>query len=289
MTGSEGLAKFVDNAQGLITIVLIAIGALLTVWIGRKIIRRTVRKLVETDTGEPTQRRAQRARTIGSVMRSILSILVWTLAVFWILSVLNVNLAPLIAGAGLVGIALGFGAQSLVKDFLSGIFMLMEDQFGVGDVIDVGEASGVVESISLRVTDIRDNDGVLWHVPNGFIERVGNKTQQWARAVIDIGISYDADVDQANQAIADAAQSLWDDPAWRPLMLDEPEVLGVETLGLDRVTLRATVRTLPLERWKVAREFRARVKAGFDQAGIELPAPRPYPVPTDPGAGTGPR
>jgi len=223
ITGNDGVAKAVDNSQTLITILLLLVGAFVVTRFTRFLLRRSVRRIVARDSESPVARRAQRANTVGSVLSSIATLLIWGLVCFWILGLLNVNLAPLIAGAGLIGIALGFGAQSLVKDFLSGIFMLLEDQYGVGDVIDVGEASGVVEGVTLRVTRIRDNDGVLWHVPNGTIRQVGNKTQQWARAVIDIGVSYDADIDRATEVIADAATGLWEDPAWRPLLLEQPD------------------------------------------------------------------
>jgi small-conductance mechanosensitive channel len=287
LTSNEHLARTADDLQGPIAILLIVVAAFVITRVVRIVIRRVVKRLVAADSAEPTARRSQRARTIGSVLRSVTAIVVWSFALIWILSMLGVNLAPLIAGAGVVGIALGFGAQSVVRDFLSGLFMLMEDQYGVGDVIDVGEASGTVEGVSLRVTRIRDQEGILWHVPNGEIRRVGNKTQQWARAVIDIGVSYDADVEIATAAIGEAATSMWQDDRWRALMLDEPEVLGVETLGLDRVTIRATVKTLPQERWRVAREFRARIMTPRTAAGIELPGIRPPTAPPPSGSISG--
>ena len=158
------------------------------------------------DTGPmPQARRAQRAETIGAVLRSVVAIVIWSIAVLTVLETLGVNLAPLIAGAGIVGVALGFGAQSLVRDFLSGIFMLIEDQFGVGDVIDTGVATGTVEGVSLRTTRLRDVDGVVWHVPNGDILRVGNKSQQWARAVVDVAVAYDADTGAATEVIREVA------------------------------------------------------------------------------------
>jgi len=183
-----------------------------------------------------------------------------------------VNLAPLLAGAGIAGIALGFGAQSLVKDFVSGIFMLLEDQYGVGDVIDTGVATGTVEGVSLRTTRVRDVDGVVWHVPNGVIARLGNKSQQWARALLDVAIAYDADVAAAIDAIEQVADDLWHDPDFASVILSEPTVLGVESLTPGRVVVRVTVRTRPQQNVRVERELRTRVKTALDTAGIATPA-----------------
>ena len=157
-------------------------------------------------------RRAQRARTIGSVLRSTATIVVGSIAFFLILDALGVNIAPFIASAGVVGVALGFGAQSLVKDFLSGLFMLLEDQYGVGDVVDVGPATGTVEAVTLRITKIRDADGTLWYVPNGTMLRVGNKSQGWATAVVEIDVDYFADLDQVRALLTEAASRVVDGP-----------------------------------------------------------------------------
>jgi small conductance mechanosensitive channel len=180
-----------------------------------------------------------------------------------------VNLAAIGVGASIIGVAVGFGAQSLVKDFLSGMFMIVEDQYGVGDVIDTGVASGTVEGVSLRTTRLRDAEGVVWHIPNGNILRVGNKSQQWARALLDIPVAYDADLVAATDAIRAAADAVAADPAFTHLVIDDPEVLGVEQVTNDQVVIRLGVKTQPLEQWKVARELRARVKAALDAAGIK--------------------
>ena len=169
------------------------------------------------------------------------------------------------------GTSLGFGAQSLVKDFLSGIFMIFEDQFGVGDVVNVGEAIGTVEAVSLRVTRLRSLDGTVWYVPNGEILRVGNLSQNWSRAVIDVGIAYDSDVVHAKKVLAEVGESMWDDDDFRDLLIEQPEVTGVEGLGADSVDLRIMVKTAPLQNWAVARELRQRIKARFDAEGIEIP------------------
>jgi small conductance mechanosensitive channel len=180
----------------------------------------------------------------------------------------------LIAGAGIVGVALGFGSQSLVKDFLSGIFMLIEDQYGVGDIVDVGPATGVVEGFTLRTTRLRDVEGVLWHVPNGEISRVGNLSQQWSRSLLDIPVAYTTDLDQAIEIIKRTADELWRDEAWRGLILEEPDVWGVEAFGDSAILIRVVLKVVPAQQWAVSRELRMRVKAAFDEAGIEIPFPQ---------------
>ena len=219
-------------------------------------------------------RRAQRAKTIGSLLDSIATFVIWIIAALMVLGELHINIGPLIAGAGIVGIAFGFGAQNLVRDFLSGIFMLIEDQYGVGDIIDAGPATGTVESISLRTTRLRDVNGVVWHVPNGQISRIGNKSQQWSRALIDVDVAYDTDLERASGVIKDVADGLHHDETFGPMILEDPEVWGVERLGADGVSIRLVVKTTPSDQFKVARELRARLKTCFDEAGIEIPFPQ---------------
>ena len=191
-----------------------------------------------------------------------------------VLTELGVNVAPIIASAGIVGVALGFGAQSLVKDFLSGIFMIFEDQYGVGDVVDLGEASGTVEAVSLRVTRLRDVNGTVWYVRNGEILRVGNMSQNWARTVLDIDVAYGEDLAKVRRVLQEVAHDLWEDEDFKGLIIEEPEVWGVEALDPDGVTVRVTLKTAPLEQWEVAREMRERIKARFDYEGIEIPFPQ---------------
>ena len=260
--------------------------------IATRLVRRAIRRFVRSMEGAPLGgirqhvpgsllttgpvqiRAAQRAETIGAVLRSIATASIWTLAVFMILAEFDINLGPLIAGAGIVGVALGFGAQSLVRDFLSGMFMLVEDQFGVGDVIDVGEANGVVEGVSLRTTRIRSVDGTVWHVPNGEIHRVGNKSQQWSRALIDFQVAYNTDIAKAREVIKRVADEVWRDEELGEFILEEPEVWGVEAFGPDGVDIRLVIKTSPADQWKVMRELRQRMKSAFDAEGIEIPFPQ---------------
>lgn len=217
-----------------------------------------------------TQRREQRARTLSSVLKSLVTAVVATVMVITVLDLLSIPVAPLLASAGIVGVAVGFGAQSLVKDVISGVFMLAEDQYGVGDVVDLGDASGLVEAVGLRVTRLRDVNGTVWYVRNGEVVRVGNKSQGWARAVLDIPVAYREDVAQAESLLKDVAGSLREDEQFRDLVLDEPEVWGVEDVSADSVVIRLVVKTQPLKQWDVARELRRRIKDRFDAEQIQV-------------------
>jgi small conductance mechanosensitive channel len=219
-------------------------------------------------------RRALRAKTMGSLLKSIITGVLVAVVATMMLSELGVNVGPIVASAGILGIALGFGAQSLVSDFLSGIFMIFEDQYGVGDVVDVGEASGTVEAVTLRVTRLRDVNGTVWYVRNGEILRVGNMSQNWARTVLDVLVAYHEDLAKVRRVLQDVAHDLWEDEEYKGVIIEEPEVWGVESLGIDGVMVRVTLKTAPLEQWAVAREMRQRIKARFDHEGIEIPLPQ---------------
>ena len=218
-------------------------------------------------------RRVQRAETMGSLLKSVATIVVFTVFGITAIAELGYPIGPLIASAGVVGVALGFGAQSLVKDFLSGIFMIFEDQYGVGDVVDLGEAGGTVEAVGLRVTRVRDVEGTVWYVRNGEIIRVGNKSQNWAQTVLDIPVALDQDLRHVQEVLRDVAHDLWDDEDFRHLILEEPSVWGVQDLTPNWITVRVTLKTAPLEQWAVAREMRQRVKFRFDHEGIEFARP----------------
>lgn len=229
-------------------------------------------------TGQYSARAASRAATLGVVMRSLAGFAIWTVATITVLGELGINLGPLVASAGIAGLAIGFGAQSLVKDFLAGMFILVEDQYGVGDVLDAGDLAGTrisgrVEAVSLRTTRLRDPDGTVWHVPNGQILRVGNKSQQWSRALLDVVVGPDADVDVAQQAVKEAADSLWKDPAWERRVLSEPELVGIEAIASEGITIQVILQTLPDARLGVLRELRGRVKRALDDAGVPPPLP----------------
>ena len=222
-----------------------------------------------------SERAEARANTISLVLRSVAVAVIWTFAALTVLGQLGIDLGPLIAGAGIGGIALGFGAQSVVKDFLSGLFMLIEDHYGVGDVIDTGSATGTVEEVSLRSTTIRDVRGTVWHIPNGEIARVGNYSQLWSRALIDIEVAYDTDLRRAMEVMQRVADEMWEDPEWGgDELMDQPSVWGIQSLGASGIAVRLAVKTEPSMQWGVERELRIRLKEAFDEAGIEIPFPQ---------------
>ncbi len=214
------------------------------------------------------------AQTIGSVLKSTTSIVLLVWVVLAILSVLGVNIAPFIASAGVVGLAIGFGAQNLVRDFVSGVFMLLEDQYGVGDNVDLGEVSGEVQSVGLRITTVRDIDGTLWYVRNGEIARVGNMSQDYAVARIEVPVSLTADVDRAEQVAVEAAHEVVADPSMAGKVIGEPEMLGVQSLTADQLTLRMTLKTRPNAQWSVQRKLRREILRAYDENGIDLPYPQ---------------
>ncbi len=268
---------------------------LLGAWITARILRRAIRRFtkglgdVRADVASAVDRSAgtllrtapalsvrasQRADTIGALLGSVASFTVWTMAALMAFGEVGLELGPLLAGAGIAGVALGFGAQNLVRDFLSGIFMLIEDQYGVGDVINAGPATGTVEGVSLRTTRLRDVEGNVWHIPNGTIACVANKSQQWSRALLDVQVAYGTETARAIEVMEQVARQTWTDESWSEEILEEPEVWGVESLDADGVTIRLVVKTKPLSQWKVARELRARIKERFDAEGIEIPFPQ---------------
>lgn len=238
-------------------------------------------------------RRAQRADTVGFVLRSTATLLIGAITAVMVLDLLGIPVGPILASAGIAGVALGFGAQTLVKDFLAGLFMLVEDQYGIGDVIDLGQASGTVEAIGLRVTQVRDINGTLWFVRNGEVVRVGNKTQGWSRAVVEIRIDQAEDVKHAQSLLLKAAQEVADDPEIGPLLLDEPAVAGIEELTAEGAVLRLMVKVAPAAQWDVARALRARVRIVLADGGISLALARrevfvERPTPGGPVNGTDP-
>ena len=215
-----------------------------------------------------TERHEQRARALGSILRSGVSIVVFGIAALTVLGDLGVNLTPLLLSTTVLGVALGFGAQNLVRDYLSGILMLVEDHYGVGDTINTKDATGTVEAMTLLTTRLRDVNGVVWHIRNGTIESVGNESQGWSRAVIDYPVPYEEDLTRIRALMEQAANSMFRERGWRKLMLEKPEVWGAQELSGKEVTMRIVAKTAPMRQWEVARELRARVKAALDAAGV---------------------
>jgi small-conductance mechanosensitive channel len=253
-------------------------------------ILRPLRQRVPTAAPDPSavvpERRRQRAEAIGSVLRSLVTAFVFSIALLMVLDELSFKLGPLLASAGIVGLALGFGAQSLVKDLLGGLFMLLEDQYGVGDTVDLGEATGVVESVGLRITTIRDARGVLWYIRNGEIIRVGNKSQGWAMLMIDMPIGF-ADTEQATQVLREAAATVYADAELAEHFVEPPEVLGVETVTVEGAVIRTIAKTTADGQYVVGRELRRRLTEALAAAGItaQLAAARMVPRPATPEGG----
>ncbi len=305
LTGSTDAARISEIAARPVKAALI----LLAAWIGNRIVRRwldgavegwlerrvaAVAKAREESTEvsglvdglreaalrrarivvEQSERSSQRTRTLGAVLRSMASIAIYGLAVMMAMAEFDVNLGPLIAGAGIVGVAVGFGAQSLVKDFLSGVFMLLEDQYGVGDVIDAGDTVGVVEEVKLRTTQVRDINGTLWHIPNGEIRRVANMSQDWGQAVLDIEVAYDTNIGEAMAVIKQVADGMWREQLPNATIIAEPTIAGVQSFGESAIAIRLMAKTEPGEQFAAARELRGRLKEALDQAGIEIPFPQ---------------
>lgn len=213
------------------------------------------------------ERRRQRAEAIGSVLRSFVSAVVFTMAALLVFGELGFNLGPLLASAGIVGVALGFGAQSLVKDLIAGLFMLLEDQYGVGDTVDVGEATGVVETVGLRITQIRDARGVLWYIRNGEIVRVGNKSQGWAMVVIDIPIGF-VNSEEAIAVLRDAAEAVAGQAEHQTEFLEPPDVVGVEQLTVDGAVIRTIAKTTADGQFTVQRALRRALTESLETSGL---------------------
>jgi len=231
-----------------------------------------------------TARREQRAEALGQLLKSITTFTIITLAILILLSQAGVNLAPLLASAGVVGVALGFGAQTLVKDFLSGIFLVLEDQFGVGDVVDLGPALGTVEEVTLRITRVRDLSGIVWYVRNGEILRVGNKSQGWTMATVDVPIAYDEDLDRVRAIIEEVAVDMDNDKAYDGVLFAKPVYAGVESVSGDAVFVRVTAKSAADQQMVAARALREKLKVAFDAAGVRVPVLMRGTLPGQPGA-----
>lgn len=250
-------------------ILLIVAIAWLASRLGARVARRLLRSVSNRRTLEAVSPRASlRMQTIGGMVASLWRGIVWLIAALTILGVLGINLTPILAGATVIGAAVGFGAQSLVRDFLSGFFIIAEDQYGVGDVIAVGDTKGSVEEVNLRVTRLRGADGTVWYLPNGEIRRVGNTSIEWAQALVDIVVPYGTDVERATSVIADEASAIASDPEWSSMCLDQPAVWGVDSMTHESITIRLAVKTETRNKDRIARAMRGRISARLQHEGI---------------------
>ena len=273
------MVYFAGPAQLVIRIAFVVLIALVLRLIAHRAIGRiTARATRESgDGGDRThallfrERRLQRASALGAILSNAASVTIFGIAAVIIIGDMGLNLAPVLASTAVLGVAIGFGAQNLVQDFLAGIFMLLEDQYGVGDVIDTSEVKGTVEEVGLRITKVRDADGVIWYLRNGAIKRVGNQSQGWARAVVDVPVAYTEDVGKVREIMELTAGELYNDEAWHDRFIDgQPKILGVESLDGAYVIVRLQARTAPLKNFEVARELRARLKAALDSADVQV-------------------
>jgi moderate conductance mechanosensitive channel len=262
--------ELVRGSLRVAVVLLLAWGAYHTL---RLLLRRIERALVQTDVVTPSMVHEQRVKTLLGLVRSVGIVVIVLMTVFMVLQGLGVNIGPLLAGAGVAGLAISFGAQSLVRDIISGLFILFENQFGVGDVIRVGDTGGVVEKMTLRIVVLRDVHGVVHVIPNGELTRVSNMTRTFSRAVFEIGVAYKEDADHVMQVMREVGRELQHDPDWGPLITEEIKVPGIESFGDSSVNIRIMATTLPLKQWDVARELRRRLKRRFDDEGIEIPFP----------------
>jgi len=275
------MVYFAGPAQLVIRIAFVVLIALvLRVIAHRAIGRITARATRESnDGGDRThallfrERRLQRASALGAILSNAASVTIFGIAAVIIVGDMGLNLAPVLASTAVLGVAIGFGAQNLVQDFLAGIFMLLEDQYGVGDVISVGTTTGTVEGVSLRITRMRDVNGVVWHIRNGTIKKAGNESQGWARAVVDFPVPYQHDLPEVRQTMARTAEAMFEEPAWHEIILEPPEVWGVQSLSSDGVLMRVTARTIPLRQWEVQRELTERLKMALDAHAAHAAVP----------------
>jgi small-conductance mechanosensitive channel len=279
-TDNERLAEGIGLILGTpFKIVVIGLTALILNRITRKGIRRLTDRLGRATiehgdsvvTERSVERAEQRADTSGSLLRSLSTAVIYSAALLLMFEVFGISMVPIIASAGVLAIAIGFGAQSVVEDLIRGVFMLAEDQFGVGDRVSVGPVNGYVERVTLRTTVIRDPQGTLWHVPNSQIDWVANEAQETSRATVEIGVSYNADLDDAMNVLLEAAQTAADDPEWQEHVSRPPEVSGVQDLADDAVRIRVIVWVHAGERRKFERHLRRQLKQALDAAGIEMP------------------
>jgi small-conductance mechanosensitive channel len=285
--------SFLDDAktwvldQGVLILLTIVL-AVVARWALHRAINRTVATMSErsarrssesdargnvlaTTAGQAGERQRARVQAVGSLLRSVSTFVVGLVAALTVMALIGIPLGPLIASAGVGGVALGFGAQSLVKDFLSGIFMIFEDQYGVGDVVDTGEAIGTIEEVSLRITRLRDFDGVVWYVRNGEIVRIGNRSQGYSAAWVDMPVAYQEDIRRVLELIREVCEAFAEDPDWDPKLIEAPTVLGVDSITGQTVTVKILAKCLPGENFAVQRELRARIKAAFDANDIKGP------------------
>lgn len=273
MFGMDRFGEFFNNHW--LNIALILLVAYLFRKFAMIIVWRVVARAVRPDKYKTEIDEKQRQETLNSIISTTLRVGVWIVAALLILSEIGVNIAPLVAGAGVAGVALGFGAQSMVKDFLAGVFIIVENQYRVGDVVQINQGvAGIVEHLSLRETVLRDIDGMLHHVPNGYIEIATNMTMEYANVNLDIGINYDSDIDKVENIINQVGLDMANDQSWKSSILEAPAFVRIEKFDDSAIIVKIMGKTAPMQQWAITGELRKRLKKAFDKAGIVIPFPQ---------------
>ncbi len=255
-----------------IKILLIIVGMWIAVKFAKALGKRII-KLASDDDMSTLNEKERRVTTLVQIFNIAARVIILGVGGMTIIKELGIDIGPILAGAGIIGLAIGFGSQALVKDLVSGFFLIMENQIRVGDVVKIGSIGGLVENITLRTVKLRDLEGIVHTIPNGEITTLSNMTYGWSRALLDIGVAYKENVDDVMKVLADLGRAMHNDPAYKDIVLEEPTILGVDSLGDSSVNIRMIIKTKPLKQWDVAREFRRRVKNEFDRLGIEIPFP----------------
>lgn len=265
------------DAHGVAILMIIAVAAIIHL-VGKRLIGKFIRRAVRLDVGIPGKEggyfEEKRQDTLVRIFNGILGVIIWTVAIAMVLSEAGIAIGPLLAAAGVAGIAVGFGGQYLIRDLITGMFIIIENQYRLGDIIAVEQVCGEVEDITLRKTTLRDVDGVVHHVPHGELKIISNRSKSFSRVNVDVGIAYSADIDQAKEVVGRVGEDLAADPEWKEVILVPPRFLRVEELADSAVILRVTGDTSPGEQYRVAGELRKRIKEAFDREGIEIPFPQ---------------
>lgn len=296
---SEQVVSWLDDTVlgSVVVVVVVLLLALLARWLWHRFVRRTtvtftksaVARYLSGDKDSPREREMAieryraRAAAVASLMMSVGTFVIAAVAILFALSSIGINIAPLLASAGIAGIAIGFGAQTIVRDFLSGVFMILENQYGVGDVVTINGITGTVEDVGLRITTVRDFDGTVWYVTNGSVTELGNRSQGWSVAVVDVPVGHGADLEQAKSVLVTTVTELQQDEAWAHRIMPDEPVVGVESITATAVTIRIRLHTVHEQQVSVARELRVRAVKALEAASIPLPNPTQNPL-TEPGA-----
>lgn len=255
-------------------VVFILIGAFLVRHFAGAVIDRIVRKAIVSKKGLTPEAEKKREDTLIGVFEGAVKVVVWAVAILMAVSELGINIGPLLAGAGILGLAVGFGAQYVIRDFFTGLFIILENQYRVGDVVKIGEITGTVESINLRMSVLRDIDGTVHHIPNGEIKIASNLSKEFARVNLKIGVAYNSDIEKVIESVNQVGQEMAKDPEWKDKILKAPEFVRIDDFADSAIVIKILGETKPSEQWSVLGELRKRIKIAFDKQGIEIPFPQ---------------